>query len=80
MRTEREFEAGAAITIALAIIPMNWLAYLSLSLILTGLVVRILWISISKRWERWAAIVGAVALLIVLTGPELLQRVNLGVQ
>ena len=80
MRAEREFEAGAAITIALAIIPMNWLAYLSLSLILAGLVVRILWISIPKRWERWAAIVGAVALLIVLTGPELLLRFDLGVR
>ena len=59
---------------------MNWLAYLSLSLILAGLVVRILWISIPKRWERWAAIVGAVALLIVLTGPELLLRFDLGVR
>ena len=76
MRAEREFEAGAAITIALAIIPMNWLAYLTLSLILAGLVVRILWISIPKGWGRWAAMASAVALLVALTGPEALARLT----
>jgi hypothetical protein len=30
--------------------------------------------------ERWAAIVGAVALLVVLTGPELQLRVDLGMR
>jgi hypothetical protein len=78
MRAERELEAGLAVTIALAIIPMGWLAYLTLALILAALVVRIIWISLPKRWERWAASVAALALLAALVGPDMLTRLGGG--
>lgn len=76
MRGERELEAGLAVTIALAIIPMGFMAYLTLALILAALVVRIIWISLPRAWERWTASVAAVALLAALVGPEMAVRIG----
>jgi hypothetical protein len=66
MKTEMEIEASAAITIALAIIPMTWLAHAVLAVILAGLISRIIWLSIPNVWERCTAIAGAVAVLAAL--------------
>lgn len=75
MGSEREFEAGAALAIALTIIPMSWPVYWALALILAALVVRIVWLSLGPAWARWGASALAVAFLAALIVPEMVTRI-----
>ena len=78
MATEREMETGAAVAIALAVIPMSWVAYWALSIALMVLGARIVWLSVRPRAARLAASVAAVVLLSLILVPEMIVRLGQG--
>lgn len=76
MGTERELETSAAVAIALAILPMSWIAYWALSLALMVLAARIVWLTVRPRAARLCASILAVAVLSLILVPEMLGRVG----
>ena len=76
MVKEREVETGVAVAIALAVIPMSWVAYWALSLALMVLAARIVWLSVRPRAARLCASLAAVVLLSLILVPEMIGRLG----
>ncbi len=76
MGKERDIETGMAVAIALAVLPMNWVAYWALSLALMVLVARIVWLSVRPRGVRLTASIAALVLLSLILVPEMIGRLS----
>lgn len=76
MGTERRAETGVALAIALAVIPMSWVAYWALSIALMVLTARIVWLSVRPREMRLCASLAAVVLLSLILVPAMMGRLG----
>jgi hypothetical protein len=76
MNKERDAEAGAAVAIALAVLPTSAVAYCALSLALMVLAARIVWLTVHTRAARLIGSLVALILLSLVLVPEMIGRMG----
>jgi hypothetical protein len=76
MSRERDIETGVAVALAMAVLPMNWIAYWGLSIALMVLAARVIWLTVRPAHVRLTASIAVVILLSLILVPEMMSRLG----